>query len=296
MYRGLWIRALAAAVAVVSLGAAAAPARATFHLMQIEMVIGGVNGDTAAQAIQLRMRNAFPQNQLQSSRLVAYDAAGANPVVLIQFPSNSQQLLPGAGLGSRVLVVSPGFGAHSTPAMQADFVMTNPIPASYLAAGRITFESTSGIIYWSFAYGGAAYTGSNLGNIANDADGNFGPPFPGPLPTATLQAVRFNGSASAGSTNNAADYSLTAGAAVFNNFAGTSFTISVPPPPRCPADWDESGTLTPADVALFVTVWSASLASGTLAGDFDGNGVVNPSDVAAMVNQWFSALSGTPCP
>ena len=31
-------------------------AHATFHLMQIEQVIGGVNGDTTAQAIQLRMR------------------------------------------------------------------------------------------------------------------------------------------------------------------------------------------------------------------------------------------------
>ena len=35
---------------------AATPAVATFHLMQIEQVIGGVNGDTSAQAIQLRMR------------------------------------------------------------------------------------------------------------------------------------------------------------------------------------------------------------------------------------------------
>ncbi len=34
------------------------PAQASFHLMQIEQVIGGVNGDTNAQAIQLRMRFA----------------------------------------------------------------------------------------------------------------------------------------------------------------------------------------------------------------------------------------------
>jgi hypothetical protein len=34
------------------------PALGSFHLMQIEQVIGGVNGDTSAQAIQLRMRAA----------------------------------------------------------------------------------------------------------------------------------------------------------------------------------------------------------------------------------------------
>jgi hypothetical protein len=38
------------------LALAAAPAHATFHLMQVEQVIGGVGGYTSAQAIQLRMR------------------------------------------------------------------------------------------------------------------------------------------------------------------------------------------------------------------------------------------------
>ncbi len=42
----------------VGLPGPALPAQATFHLMQIEQVIGGVNGDTTAQAIQLRMRFA----------------------------------------------------------------------------------------------------------------------------------------------------------------------------------------------------------------------------------------------
>ena len=43
--------------------AGTAPAHATFHFMQIEQVIGGVNGDSTAQAIQLRMRSAFPNLQ-----------------------------------------------------------------------------------------------------------------------------------------------------------------------------------------------------------------------------------------
>jgi hypothetical protein len=61
--------------------------------------------------------------------------------------------------------------------------------------------------------------------------------------------------------------------------------------PRCAADINSSGTVTPADVALFISIWSASLAAGTLAGDFDHNGTVNPADIAAFVNAWNSAVA-----
>lgn len=287
----------AVSIALLALAAAASPARATFHVMQVEMIIGGVNGDTTAQAIQLRMRSAFPQNQLQQGRLVAYDAAGLNPVVLIAFPT----AMPGtATLGSRVLIATAGFGSHSTPAMVPDFVMTNPIPATYLAAGRITFESNSGIKYWSVSFGGASYTGLNTGSFTNDANGDFGPPFAGPLPSTTLQAVQFTCTpgpctGAEPSTQNIDNYALTAGAAVFRNFAGTAFTIKAPPPPHCPADWDNNGQIQPVDIASFINDWVLSLANGTLAADYDQNGVVNPIDVALMVNQWFGALSAA-CP
>ena len=45
--------------------------------MQIAQVIGGVNGDPSAQAIQLRMRTGF-QEQVQNARLVVYDMTGSN--------------------------------------------------------------------------------------------------------------------------------------------------------------------------------------------------------------------------
>ena len=67
--------------------ALALPAQATFHFMQIEQVIGGVNGDTTAQAVQLRMRFAG-QTKVGGSQLVAYDAAGNNPITLLTFPDN----------------------------------------------------------------------------------------------------------------------------------------------------------------------------------------------------------------
>lgn len=61
--------------------------------------------------------------------------------------------------------------------------------------------------------------------------------------------------------------------------------------PPCAADWDQSGSVTPADVAAFVSDWTLSLLEGTLLGDADGNGSVQPADVGAFVNSWFAALT-----
>ena len=213
---------------VVSLAVlAASPASASFHLMKIEQAIGGVGGATAQQAIQLRMR-ANGQNLVSQARLRAWDATGANPVTLIAFPSDVATGVQ----GRRVLVVSAAFAA-AQPAISADFTMTNTIPPSYLAAGRLTFEDTVGTIYWSLAWGGAGYTGSHTGSTFNDADGNFGPAFGSALPSGSTQALLFSAPDPAGaalSTTNLADYSVTAGAAVFTNNAGAAGTVVIPPP------------------------------------------------------------------
>lgn len=217
------LKRLSLAGLTLGVGLLAQPAFATFHLMQIEQVIGGVNGDTSRQAIQLRMRNNG-QNLLGSGRLIAWDATGANPVVIFDFAAN----VPSGTAGSRVLIATSGFLAGLTP----DAVMTNPIPSSYLAGGKLTFESdgTPGAtVWWALAWG--TYSGTNTGVTTggggNDADGNFNPPFAGPLPSTSQQAVRFSGAAGALSTNNAADYALTAGAATFTNNAGGTGTVPV---------------------------------------------------------------------
>ncbi|MHC4610858.1 MAG: hypothetical protein ACYS7M_10995, partial [Planctomycetota bacterium] len=164
----------------VLLGALAPQAAyASFHLMQIEQVIGGVNGDTSAQAVQLRMRSSF-QNQVQLSKLWVSDASGANPVLLIDFGST----VPNHGSGVRILATSANFAKYTDVPLNTDFVLTNVIPPSYLAAGTITFENNTGTaVYWRLSWGGASYTGPTTGSITNDADGQFGPPFGGPLPS-----------------------------------------------------------------------------------------------------------------
>jgi len=215
------LKRLSLSALTLGVGLLAQPAFASFHLMQIEQVIGGVNGDTTRQAVQLRMRNSGQQFVAQG-QLIAWDATGANPIVLSTIPSN----VTSGNAGDRVLLATASFGVVSP-----DFVMA-AIPPSYLAGGKITFESdgTPGtIVWWGLAWG--AYTGTNtgvtVGGGGNDADGNFNPPFAGPLPSSSQVALRFTGAAGAASTNNAADYALTTAQYVFTNNAGATGTLPV---------------------------------------------------------------------
>jgi hypothetical protein len=199
----------------------ARPAGATFHFMQVEQVIGGVNGATRVQAIQLRMRSAG-QNLMSNAQLVVSDATGSNPVILIAFPTN----VTNGAAGARVLAATADFVAATTPNLTPDFILTNPIPDSYLAAGTLTYEDDFGTILWRLSWGGINYTGPEDGDITNDLDGVFGPPLPGPLPSTTTDAVQFKFATAAKSTNNASDYALTGGDAMFVNNAGQSGTIN----------------------------------------------------------------------
>jgi hypothetical protein len=210
--------------AILALGAAAQGASASFHLMQIEQVVGGVNGDTTAQAIQLRSR--FPgDGALEFARILAWDAAGENPITLLDFSEG----VPNNELGSRVLVASEAFTGYLQTPLASDFVLTNLIPESYLSAGRITYEGDDGVIYWSLSFGGAAYTGPTTGASFNDSDGDFGPSFSGPLPWTDVEGLLFQGTALDMSTSNLVDYALTDGPAVLTNNAGLSSPI-VPEP------------------------------------------------------------------
>ncbi len=200
------------------------PARASFHLMQIEQVIGGVDGNAAAQAIQLRMR-ATGENQVQFGRLVVADATGANPILLIDVSAP----VAVSAAGSRVLICTSAMSPY-LGGLTPDFTMTNPIPASYLAAGTLTWEQDPpavppASILWRLSWGGAGYTGTGSGATTNDADGNFNPPFAGPLPSTGKQALQFKFAFNALSTNNANDYALTAGPATFIRNNGGSATI-----------------------------------------------------------------------
>lgn len=216
-------------VLTVLMAAASQSAQATFHFMQIQKVIGGVNGNTDAQAVQLRMR-LTGQNLLSGqARLVAYDATGSNPVIITSFPSPN----PAMGSCREILVASDDFALETTPAAARDYAMDSLIPPSYLAAGSLTFESSTGsIVYWRISWGGGGYTGSTAGSIANDGDGEFGPPVFGPLPSADLNGLEFIGTCPPGtSTDNSVDYAVSVNGTEFTNNAGDSFDVTGPPVP-----------------------------------------------------------------
>ena len=267
-------------VAVISSAGLSTPLQAAFHLMQIEQVIAGVEGDTSAQAIQLRMRFAL-QNFVFRTRLIAYDAAGSNPVVLITFSGD----VTNNAAGSRILVATSSFAAHLSPSIMPDFFMTNAIPASYLAAGSLTFEDDF-TVWWRLSWGGAGYTGPKTGSTFNDVDGDYGR-WPGSLPSSGIDALQFQGVASALSTNNADNYSLTTGGAVFTNNADASGTVqSSGGPLPCPADCSNGdGLVNVTDLLALLAAWGQVGSSCDIAGVGD---TVNVTDLLALLAAWGS--------
>ena len=250
---------------IMSLLACALPAHAAQHLMQIEQIIGGVNGDTAAQAIQLRMRSGS-QNFMNGARIRAWDANGMNPVVIHSFVGN----VPNGAAGSRILLCTPQFVALTSPTAIPDRAMA-AIPSSYLAAGKLTFESSGGLVYWSVAWGG--YAGPNTGSTTNDADGQFSPAFMLSLPTTGTSALQFDGPFGDPSTNNAADYIVTAGTSVWTNNAGASFQLGTAPPTgQCCLAGGVCQVLTETACGALAGAWTAGAVcdAGACAGALTG--------------------------
>ena len=271
-------------LAIVLAGAftpAAAGEALTFHLMQIEQIIGGVEGDTTLQAVQLRMRSSF-QNFVAGSSVWVRNATGGSPVRLILFPSGVSNGLA----GQRILIASGTFSNHLDSPVSPDFALENLIPATYLAGGTMTFEN-GGVVYWRVSWGN--YTGSTTGSTFNDADGDFGGPIPMALPSAGLQALRFDGAANAPSTSNEDDYVLTAAASTWTNNAGEGGTLIGGGALPCPADIQPDGQVDVTDLLALLSAWGPCDFSCGPA-DITGDGQVSVTDLLDLLAAWG------PCP
>ncbi|MHC4429171.1 MAG: hypothetical protein ACYS0D_11320 [Planctomycetota bacterium] len=259
-------------------------AHASFHFMQIEQAIGGVDGDTTKQAIQLRMRSVG-QNLVAAARMRVFDDQGLNPVTVIDFGSN----VLSSGCGVNILVTSANFALE--PSITPDFTMTNLIPASYLAAGSITFESDTGIVYWRLSWGGAGYTGPVHGSCTNDdspcpVPADFGV-WPNALPSTTQQALEFQPACSALSTSNQNDYAVTAGPSVWRNNVGQSGTVPVP----CPEDINGDNVVNVLDLIELLLCFGLPAVPGCEDEDVTGDGTVNVLDLIELLLAF-----GTSCP
>ncbi len=252
-----------------------APASASFHFMQIEQVIGGVNGDLTAQAIQLRERTFLQCSVGNGAELWVRDQTGGNPVLLIDFDEN----LTGCDPEDRILIASPGFADHTVENLNADFVMTGLIPPGYFTAGTLTLENAAGSVLWRLSWGGDAYTGPSTGTLDNDADGDFGPPYEGALPSDGLLAIQFQGPGTAPSTSNLKDYALSSGPALFVNNACEPFRLGAP----CPADCGcrPNGMV---DIFDFITVLGEWGTQGSTC-DIDGGGI-GITDFLTVLGSW----------
>jgi len=211
-----------AVIAVCWMYVAVPVARASFHFMQIEQVVAGVNGDYSAQAIQLRMRSAG-QEQVQLTRLVAWDANGENPIVILDF----SHAVTVSQTGARVLAATESFVHYTQPQAVLDFILSEPLPPSYVTAGSLTFETDAGdFVVWRLSWGGDGYRGTTRGGQTNDDDGDFGPPFAESLPGDGLTALQIQLSAEATGTGSADDFMISESSALFINNEGLAFVLS----------------------------------------------------------------------
>lgn len=259
----------------------ASPTHGAFHVMQIEQVIGGLNGNSSAQAIQLRLRS-LGQNQVQFASLWAADAAGANRILLLNIASP----VSNSAAGAHILLTTSAFNsamiAGGATTFTSDFTLSNSIPSSYLNAGRLTFEddggstASPGTIYWSLSWGGSSYTGSNTGDFTNDSNGNFGPAFGSALPTSILQGVNFTGTAAAGSNTNLADYAFTASPATVTKNSGTSFTVVAPA--FAVGDYNRNGVVDANDYTAWRQTYGSTVSGAFANADGNGNSSIDAAD------------------
>ncbi|MBC7834124.1 MAG: hypothetical protein H7Y88_03365 [Phycisphaerales bacterium] len=61
--------------------------------------------------------------------------------------------------------------------------------------------------------------------------------------------------------------------------------------PACPADFNQSGHTTSADITAFLGAWFSDLQNGTVAADFNDSGVTTSADITAFLGAWFADLT-----
>jgi uncharacterized repeat protein (TIGR01451 family) len=200
------------------------PVHATFHIVQIQEVMAGANGNPAIQFIELTMlgphencqqsgdidpegptfrcldESGFPD--FSAARLFFFDAAGTpigDPEKGFGFPHNT----PIAGAGRSILVATQAF-ADLADMPDPDFIMPPMVAAN---AGKVCYKNDISAI--EFVTKCLSY-----GAFAGDSEG-FGSPAPALPITGAVSLRRVNST-----ENNAMDFVLSTPAPCANTGAG----------------------------------------------------------------------------
>jgi hypothetical protein len=107
----------------------------------------------------------------------------------------------------------------------------------------------------------------------------------GPLPPGTYYlAVAWNGA-----TFGAERWEVLGGGSMFGTInlrLQTNISATFP----CLGDWNGNGQVNSSDISAFLTIWLASISSGTPLADVNGDGVANSSDISGFLSAWLAAL------
>jgi hypothetical protein len=155
------LRAIARLAVVTSVVAGgltvtAGPARAPFHLMEVQEVFAGTTGQVEADFVELEML-ASGQNFVGGHVLYLYDAAGARTDCTI--PSH----VPNGTNGARILFATAQF--ETEYGVDADFTIP---PLLHGGGGAVCFENIDCVAWGSFAGTTTSPAGTPFGEINLD--------------------------------------------------------------------------------------------------------------------------------
>ena len=135
---GRFLAPLLATAALLSLVAIPPPARATFHLNEIDRVMTSYNGDATIQAVELRML-ANGENLVTGISIRSYNAAGVLLATHGTFAASTP--VGGALTGRKILCATTGFA--TTFGITPDLVITAGLP---LSTGQVSFEKATCLV------------------------------------------------------------------------------------------------------------------------------------------------------
>ncbi len=234
-------RSVAPSCVLLAVLSSAPPAEAVFHLVEIEEIMAGANGDATVQFVEIRICCTGQNNQGGNARLVFFDAGGTQ-IGQFLFPGNS---LANAAKPS-ILVATQGY-ADQIGVPAPDFIMPALMATN---SGKVCYKNTTPSIFPFTANQCLSY-----GNFTGSTEG-FGSPAAA-LTVTGLQSLRRI--ADILPPNNAQEFAL--GTPTPCNSAGVCRTLSggnsVP-------EADAQSVQTPEDTAVSITLTGSDPDGGPL--------------------------------